>query len=219
MKVELVSYTPEPLMTIAKAASNCYGTEPNIKVVDHCYRSGHHSVLEFATFHFHVEGISRACSHQLVRSRIASYAQRSQRYVDENNFQFIVPDSIRNNKIASSNYYNLMRIINDHYQTFIEIGIPSEDARFCLPNACSTTIDIGMNLRSLIHFCEERLCLRSQWEIRSMAQEMADAVRQLKNGTISRTTLQEAGILNAQRFSWEYTYQQTKEFYREIYNN
>lgn len=180
MKVELVSYTPDPLMTIAKAASNCYGTEPNIKVVDHCYKSGHHSVLEFATFHFHVEGVSRSCSHQLVRSRIASYAQRSQRYVDENNFNYVVPDTIKNCKPALSHFHNLMSIINNYYQDFIEMGIPKEDSRYSLPNACSTIIDISMNLRSLIHFCNERLCNKSQWEIQLLAHKMADLVCEIE---------------------------------------
>jgi thymidylate synthase (FAD) len=180
VKVELVSYTPDPLMTIAKAASNCYGTEPNVKVVDHCYKSGHHSVLEFADFHFHVKGLSRATAQQLTRHRLNSYAMKSQRYVNESDFSYVIPEEIKSCKPALRHFHNLMSIINDYYQDFIEIGIPQEASRYVLPNACTTTIDAKMNLRNLIHFCNERLCNRSQQEIRILAQEMKNLVTQIE---------------------------------------
>ena len=137
-----------------------------------CYNSGHHSVLEFADFTFHVEGLSRATSHQLVRHRLASYEQRSQRYVTEAEFKYVTPDSILNSFQAELMYNAIMRKIGDAYEDLIEMGIPAEDARFVLPNACETVIEAKMNGRALIHFMNERLCTRAQWEIREMAKLM-----------------------------------------------
>ena len=174
MKVTLTRVTQNPIRAIEEAASNCYDSEPTSdgRIMKDCYNSGHHSVLEFADFTFHVEGLSRATSHQLVRHRIASYAQRSQRYVLEDGFKYVVPDSIKNNWGAGALYYDLMKEIDYVYKTLMDMGIPSEDARFVLPNACETIVEIKMNTRTLINFMNERLCTRSQWEIREMAKLM-----------------------------------------------
>lgn len=178
MKVELINYTPNPIEAIEKAASTCYDSDPNAsgKIFNHCYKSGHHSVLEFADFTFRVSGISRACSHQLVRHRLASYAQRSQRYCVEDGFEFVVPASIEADKNATKVYGNTIQAIKQAYTILIGLGIKAEDARMLLPNACCTEICIKMNLRALAHFCNERLCEMAQWEIRKMAKLMRDSV-------------------------------------------
>lgn len=189
MKVELVRITDNPVEAIELAASNCYDSDiTEGKIMEHCYKSGHHSVLEFSDFHFHIEGVSRALSHQLVRSRLASFAQRSQRYVNENGFDYVVPDSIQNAKAGHNTYFNkpyeaieeyevLMKLIDEKYNHFINFfGIPAEDARFVLPNACETVIDMKVNLRELMHFMNERLCTCAQWEIRELANLMRKLV-------------------------------------------
>lgn len=181
LKVELVSYMPNPIHTIESAASNCYDSKTtNGRIVDSCYKSGHMSVLEFAQFQFKVSGISRACSHQLVRHRTGKFAQRSQRYVDEDGFSYITPPCINNNDDARNIFDKIMTNINDAYLELKQIGIPAEDARYVLPNACDTTIEISFDLRNLIHFCNERLCSRAQWEIRAVAKEMARLVSEVE---------------------------------------
>ena len=176
MKVTLTRITKDPIGAIEEAACNCYNSEPTGgKIMKACYGSGHHSVLEFADFTFHIEGISRALSHQLVRHRLASFAQRSQRYCGENGFKYVIPPTIKQNNMVLQ-YENLMDTLAEWYQYFQDNGIPNEDARFILPNACETQIEVKMNLRELIHFMNERLCTRAQWEIRALAKEMRDAV-------------------------------------------
>ena len=177
MKVTLTRVTENPIGAIEEAASNCYDSEPTGgKIMKSCYESGHHSVLEFADFTFHIEGVSRALTHQLVRHRLASYAQRSQRYCDEDGFKYVIPTKIQNNLTALAFYEDTINKIRLSYASLQEFGIPNEDARYLLPNACETTIEVKMNFRTLIHFMNERLCLRAQWEIRQMALEMKKAI-------------------------------------------
>ena len=179
MKVTLTRVTENPVGAIEEAASNCYDSEPSGgKIMKSCYESGHHSVLEFVDFTFHIEGVSRALTHQLVRHRLASYAQRSQRYCSEGNFDYVVPFSIKSNHDAFEEYTELMYSITDVYRILQEMGVPNEDARMVLPNACETVIEVKMNFRTLIHFMNERLCLRAQWEIRQMALEMKKAIEE-----------------------------------------
>lgn len=172
--------TQNPVLAIEEAASNCYDSEPspNGRIMDACYKSGHQSVLEFADFTFHIELISRACSHQVVRHREASYAQRSQRYVEEDNFEYITPPTIAMNAEALVKYIEHMTNCQKVYNELIDMGIPAEDARYVLPNACATTIEVKMNGRELIHFMGLRLCTRAQWEIRKMAQQMKKCVEE-----------------------------------------
>lgn len=176
MKVELISWTKDPIETVAKAASVCYNSEPNEKIVKQCLASGHHSVVEHMSFTFKIEGISRALSHQLVRHRIASYSQRSQRYCNEDGVEVVTPPSIEGNESALNAYREAMERISEAYHELQLLGIPNEDARFILPNACGTIIYVTMNLRTLAHFMNERLCTRAQWEIRKMASRMKQAI-------------------------------------------
>ena len=178
MKVELTRITKNPILAIEEAASNCYNSDATGegKIMAHCIKSGHTSVTEFCDFTFHIEGISRALSHQLVRHRLASYAQRSQRYCSEGNFDYVIPNSIKSNKSAFEEYTELMYTITDTYRLLQEMGIPNEDARMVLPNACETQIEVKMNLRTLMNFMNERLCTCAQWEIRNLAWEMRKQV-------------------------------------------
>ena len=170
MKVTLTRVTENPIGAIEEAACNCYNSEPTGgKIMKSCYKSGHHSVLEFADFTFHIEGVSRALSHQLVRHRLASYAQRSQRYCGENGFEYVIPHTVEKDEETKHTFTSLMGYIDMLYKRLQDAGVPNEDARYILPNACTTCIEVKMNFRTLIHFMNERLCARAQWEIRQMA--------------------------------------------------
>jgi thymidylate synthase (FAD) len=163
---------------IEKAARVCYASEPKGdrgKFLQRLIQAGHESVLEHASATFLVEGISRACSHQLVRHRIASYSQRSQRYVNEEGFDYVVPDSFGEERsYARCRFEFVMDKIQACYQDLIKHGVPKEDARFVLPNACETQIMVTMNFRALRNFFKVRLDPKAQWEIRQLAQEMID---------------------------------------------
>lgn len=173
MKVTLIQATPNPVETIAQIASICYDSEPDnpMGLVKHLYRNGHHSVFEHIYFTFKVEGISRACSHQIVRHRHCSFTQRSQRYCSEDGFGFITPPTIDAGAFA-----NDMEDITDWYTDYQKSGVPNEDARYVLPNACETSMYISCNLRELIHMANERKCYRAQWEIRELVTKMCDLV-------------------------------------------
>ena len=176
MKVTLIQSTPNPIETIAQIASICYDSNPSnpMKLVEHCYKNGHLSVMEHIYFTF--EGISRACSHQLVRHRHCSFTQRSQRYCSEDGFKVILPPSIEKNYSSECDYDHIVRDIDETYAELQNSGIPNEDARYILPNACETSLYLSCNLRELIHISNERLCRRAQWEIRELVQQMVNLV-------------------------------------------
>lgn len=194
-KVVLLRYTPDPEGTVALAAKLCYsssdlealeekiGSSEQSRFIEKLVKMGHMSPLEHINFTFGIEGISRACSHQLVRHRLASYSQQSQRYVSEQSgksadglFDYIVPPTLQ----ASGKdewFKDRMRQIQIWYDELISSGIPNEDARFILPNAAETKIVMTMNGRELLHFFKVRCCERAQWEIREMATRMLWVVR------------------------------------------
>lgn len=179
MKVELWQQTPHPIETIAQIASICYDSDPKdpMKLVKQLYRSGHHSVFEHIYFTFKIEGISRACSHQLVRHRMCAFTQRSQRRCSEKGFKYVTPPSIRINNDEVDWYEYVMNLLSSEYDCEIQEGhVPTEDARYLLPNACETSLFMSFNLRELIHICNERLCSRAQWEIRELVDEMRNLV-------------------------------------------
>ncbi|MDP8217002.1 MAG: FAD-dependent thymidylate synthase [Candidatus Kaelpia imicola] len=193
LKVKLLSQTPEALKVIYSAARQCYssntagdifnGVEDDDEIkgfIENILASGHESPLEHASFTFTIDGISRVCSHQLVRHRIASFSQQSQRYVREQDFDYIVPDSIKSDPEIKKIFEDLLSGIQSSYNKMLDFlkekGIPGEkanqDVRFVLPGACEKKIAMTMNLRELMHFFKLRLCSRAQWEIRALAQEM-----------------------------------------------
>ena len=177
MKVTLVYSTPTPIETISEIASICYDSNPKnpLKLVTHLYKSGHLSVFEHIHFTFKIEGISRACSHQLVRHRHCSFTQRSQRYCSEDGFSAVLPRSIE--ELGGKWDYGLvLNHIAEFYELSQKVGVPNEDARYILPNACETELYLSCNLRELIHMSNERLCLRAQWEIRELMKQMVSLV-------------------------------------------
>lgn len=179
MKVTLVRATDKPIETIAEIASICYDSNPQnpMGLVKHLYRNGHHSVFEHIYFTFKIEGISRACSHQLVRHRMCAFTQRSQRYCSEDGFGFVTPPTIQDDPSCEFNYRKAMYKAQDTYTGLTKMGeIPNEDARFLLPNACETSLFLSCNLRELIHIANERLCNRAQWEIRELVTQMRNLV-------------------------------------------
>lgn len=177
MLVTLIQATPDPINTIAKIASICYDSDPKnpLGLVKHLYRNGHHSVFEHIYFTFKIEGISRACSHQLVRHRHCSFTQRSQRYCSEDGFGVVIPSTIAKVDVKGG-YMGLVDTIAENYEELQYIGIPNEDARYILPNACETSLYLSCNLRELIHMSNERLCMRAQWEIRELVKQMVSLV-------------------------------------------
>ena len=200
MKVELVTHTLNPDRVCDMSASTCvsqeipelnnvFGSEaPKLNALKGALKSGHESVVEHASFTFAISGVSRALTHQLVRHRIASFSQQSQRYVNMNGFEYVIPDSIKNHEITWDEegktdvarwYTNVMEGLSGFYATLIEAGIPEEDARYILPNACCTNIIVTMNARELRHFFRLRCCERAQWEIREMANLMLDQVKKV----------------------------------------
>jgi thymidylate synthase (FAD) len=139
---------------------------------------GHGSVIEHASFTFSIEGVSRAMTHQLVRHRIASYTQQSQRYVEYNTLEnYVAPPSIADNPEAKKAFDETLKRISETYQRLLKMGIPKEDARFVLPNAAKTNIIVTMNARELRHFFNLRCCARAQWEMRETAIEMLKQVK------------------------------------------
>lgn len=181
MIVRLLAYTPDADRICAAAAHSCYSedsaadlleTVDPAKMLRHVIGMGHHSVIEHAVFTFSVEGVSRALTHQLVRHRIASFSQQSQRYVRLSEPTYVVPETVKRDPEAMKVYEETMDGIWDSYSKLIGMGIPAEDARYVLPNGCTTNITITMNARELLHFFSMRCCNRAQWEIREMADEM-----------------------------------------------
>ncbi|WP_305042111.1 FAD-dependent thymidylate synthase [Geoalkalibacter sp.] len=190
MRVSLLTHTPDPERTVAAAARLCYSDAAIGELMDRgagdraaflrkILSLGHLSVLEHASFTFGIEGISRACSHQLVRHRIASYSQQSQRYVSQRaRFEAVTPPSIAERPELLARYEGLLEQIHQAYGEFLDAGIAAEDARFVLPNAAATKLVVTMNARELRHFFALRCCRRAQWEIRAMAVEMLRLCRQ-----------------------------------------
>ena len=183
--VSIISHTEKPLETIYKAARQCYSAgsvadmvekdshEKMAELVQRCIRSGHTSVLEHVSFTFAISGVSRALSHQLVRHRMASYSQQSQRYVKSGELEYVCPPSLLNaTSFERAIFLDALQEIEDVYKALLESGVSAEDARFMLPNATATAIVMTMNCRALLHFFEERCCNKAQWEIHRMAMEM-----------------------------------------------
>lgn len=175
MEVKLLQATPFPKALISQAASVCYGSIASDRIVDHCYDSGHHSVLEHAVFTFEISGVSRALPHQLVGHGITSFSQRSQRYCTEDKFEYITPDSLLSEGYGPL-YDELMENIQVLYNRMVEDGVPAEDAGFILPNAAATKLSMTINLRSLMHFLGLRLWGKAQWEIRKLANMIKNVV-------------------------------------------
>ena len=148
-------------------------------------REGHESLIEHASVTFEISGISRACSHQLVRHRLASYSQESQRYVDMSDPEFVVPPSIAADPQAQAVWDEFMAQVAGTYHRLRELRVRKEDARFVLPNATATRIIVTMNFRSLRHLFTVRCDRAAQWEIRDLALEMLRQVHDVAPSVFS----------------------------------
>lgn len=208
MLVELINYTKNAEETIAQAGKLCYSKvgvgeikeklddEAINKYVTMLMNLGHFSPIEHVSFTFAVEGVSRTLTHQLVRHRLASYSQQSQRYVKLDNFEYIIPPAIKEDEKALETYIEAMenskkaydeiskKLFDKYFYQMLEEGMSEkkarskaekkaiEDARYVFPNACESKIVCTMNARTLLHFFSLRTCNRAQWEIRQLAYEM-----------------------------------------------
>lgn len=192
MKVELIEHTEEPDILAAVAARSCRSSrgaseireaedEGRLKrVLRKTVEKGHTSVIEHAKFTFSIEGISRACSHQLVRHRMASYSQQSQRHIKPDEERYVIPPSIKGDSPSREVFEKAMEDAWNAYRKLAEKkDVPTEDARFVLPNSTKTNIVVTMNARSLMNFFEQRTCMRAQWEIRSVANAMLSEVKEV----------------------------------------
>ncbi|MEA1928706.1 MAG: FAD-dependent thymidylate synthase [Candidatus Auribacterota bacterium] len=174
MNIELISFTPNPQQVIAEAARTCYLSfnkqteESDRKLIRQLIRRGHLSVLEHATATFRVRGCSRAFTHQLVRHRLCSFSQQSQRYVKEEGFAAVTPPRIKDNPEALIIYNEMLEKSRWTYRKLIEMGIRKEDARFILPNAVVSEIIFSANFRQLRHMLILRGNSHAQWEIREV---------------------------------------------------
>lgn len=213
MHVELLAHTPEPEKVVAAAAKLCYSRTGAAELAESLDQEsiskfltllgdlGHESPIEHMSFTFAIEGVSRVLTHQLVRHRIASYSQQSQRYVRLDHFEYITPPEIAADPAAAELFSASMAAAQTSYDNLVEILKPKiearlisegqspkkaaqnaekaaiEDARFVFPNACETKIVVTMNARSLMNFFRHRCCQRAQWEIRELATEMLRLVK------------------------------------------
>lgn len=177
-QVTLLAITPQGEKLIEEAGRTCYlsldkigdGTEKNF--IRNCIKNGHHSILEHASATFRIQGASRAFTHQLVRHRLASFSQQSQRYVDENEFHYIIPPEIVKNSDARNVFREFIEQARTVYMKLRELGIKKEDARFVLPNALESQIVFSANFRELRFIFSLRLHRSAQWEIRRVCMEM-----------------------------------------------
>jgi len=191
-RAELIRYTSDPEMVVALAAKLCYSedglqtlsqkisNQDQSKFIAALKKMGHLSTFEHASFTFSLTGVSRALLAQITRHRIASFSVRSQRYVSQNKFNYIIPPSIAAlGDEAKEKFAKQMDTIAAWYTEWQELlggkcEGSNEDARFVLPNACETNMLITMNARELLHFFSLRCCFRAQWEIRDIAWQMLD---------------------------------------------
>ena len=203
-RVELLSFTPNPLALIYAAFRQCYhagfvadmwprlvagdiSREVQAEFVSTIMVSGHTSPVEHVSFTFALSGVSRALTHQLVRHRIASYSQQSQRYVDGSHFDYIMPPAIAQHPESAERFTQIMEMIGEGYRDLKALleaagrkgSTVNEDARFVLPQATTTNIVVTMNCRTLLNFFEHRCCTRAQWEIRHVANAMLALCREV----------------------------------------
>ena len=193
MEVRLLERSLNAVDLIYAACRQCYSPafagdicreehnpEEQKRFISHVVSSGHLSPLEHVKFTFAIQGVSRALTHQLVRHRIASYSQQSQRYVKEEAFEYITPPSINKHPAMLQVFEEVMADIQRGYNRLLaayrEHGVEGEqanqDARFVLPQAAETKIVVTMNARELLHFFAHRCCMRAQWEIRALGNAM-----------------------------------------------
>lgn len=178
MKVDLVAYTMGREDVVERAAAVCYDSKPTKghRIAASCARSGHMSVWEHLNFTFHISDVSRALLAQLSRHRHISLSVRSQRYCSEDGFSYVTPLTVEGNQSAKKEMFGIMYEAGKSYRSLQEKGIPNEDARAVLPNACCTELYMTANARALIEMSHLRLCSRAQLEIRELFLKLKELV-------------------------------------------
>ena len=193
MRVRLLWLTPDPEVMVALAMRRCYNSKPieelekelhskpgyERELIAKALRDKTFDVIEHAVFMFEIEGVSRICTHQLVRHRLASYDQESQRFSAVEKEDFIIPHSIHSNPEALEVYQGVLKSSIEAFKKLKELEIAKEDARFVLPQSIGTKLVITANARSLMHFFYLRLATQAQWEIRELAEMMLRECRKV----------------------------------------
>jgi len=206
-RVELLAMTPEPEKLIEEAGRTCYLSldkitdESEKNFIRNAIKRGHLSILEHATVSFRIFGASRAFTHQLVRHRIASFSQQSQRYVDESEFNIVIPPEIQNNEEALSLYREFVEESRTVYSKLREIGIKKEDARFVLPNALESQIVFSSNFRELRSIFDLRLEKFAQWEFRKVCMAMLKVMQEKAPSVFGDYVIDENNITAKSSFS------------------
>jgi len=184
MKIELIAITPDAEKVIELSGRIAYQSQDKItkdsaeKFIKSLITRGHTSVIEHASATFYISGISRSCSHQLVRHRLASFTQKSERYVTLKDFKYVIPESIKNNDTSSIIFKSAMEYLNGCYKSLNDLEIKKEDARFVLPEATETELVMTANFRELRHIIKLRTDKAAQWEIREVCQEMLKILKE-----------------------------------------
>jgi thymidylate synthase (FAD) len=174
MKVTLINYTPDPENAIGEAAAICYGSDvsrdANLRRAKGCKDKGHLSTLRFAYATFNISGISRVCSHQLVRMAHAGVLQKSQRYCRESDVSFVIPEVPEEYKGIWTN------ILCDAAALYSELVdkklMHQQDARYILPQSCTTELNICLNFQGYRDLLKNRCTKAAQWEVRDVAYEI-----------------------------------------------
>lgn len=187
MKITLIDHTHDPENAIGRHAAICYDAktdrDSNVKRARHCKDKGHLATLRFAYATFHIEGISRVCSHQLVRIAHAGILQESQRYVEQSHVKYVIPESIENTSDAlQAIWHSALVQCEIVYLAALEAGIKKEDARYILPQSCTTKINLSMNFQGWRDFLKNRTSKSAQWEIRAVALEIERHLSEIAPG-------------------------------------
>lgn len=208
MNIELIAHTPDPELVIANCATTCYDSNPkdieaSRKMIRSLAKAGHEAMIEHAHATFKLSGVSRVLTHELVRHRLFSFAQRSQRFVKENEESYVTPDVLVDDNSANAQMKQAKLVFDiamnnawTAYRDLLKLGLKPEDARFVLPNACTTEIIVSGNFREYRNFLKLRLGPRAQWEIRKVANIILDKLYEiapscfedLKNGNAIQQT-------------------------------
>lgn len=215
MHVDIITATYNAEAVIEEFGRICYQSQDKITddssavFIKNIIKNGHHSVLEHASAGFIAKGVSRSLTHQLVRHRIAVYSQKSQRYVKEGNFEYVVPESIEKNKESYLMYVQAMKNLRQSYNYFTTLGINKEDARYLLPNACMSEIGFTMNFRELLHVIDLRVSKKAQWEIRKLFTEIWKILYKLYSNVFGLTYFEH----------WSKDYEYKKEIFDSLISN
>ncbi|HQD92859.1 MAG TPA: FAD-dependent thymidylate synthase [Bacilli bacterium] len=178
--IRILSYTKNPLSLMGEVASCCWNSNPSPKIGIDCIESGHGRVLEYADVTVEISGYSARCIREIYTAMIGvSKLQASTRYINYGEFNYIIPDSIKNNKKALDVYNYLMTYISHSYKALQDLNIPKEDIANILPLGMESKMVLKINARAILHMAELRLCNRAYWEFRNFMKELLGVLSKL----------------------------------------